>query len=47
MHFSPGASGDLPAGSFADVTVTRAAPHHLVGELVAVTAPRGTGGAWR
>jgi tRNA-2-methylthio-N6-dimethylallyladenosine synthase len=28
----------LPAGTFADVRVTGAAPHHLTGELVAVTA---------
>ena len=30
--------GVLPAGSWADVLVTRAAPHFLVGELVEVTA---------
>ena len=28
----------LPVGTFADVRITRAAPHFLVGELVAVTA---------
>jgi tRNA-2-methylthio-N6-dimethylallyladenosine synthase len=28
----------LPAGSFADVAVTAAAPHHLTGQLVEVTA---------
>jgi hypothetical protein len=30
--------GVLPAGSWADVLVTRAAPHFLMGELVEVTA---------
>ncbi len=34
VHFP----GQLPAGTFADVAVTAAAPHHLSGELVAVTA---------
>jgi tRNA-2-methylthio-N6-dimethylallyladenosine synthase len=28
----------LPGGTFAEVTITGAAPHHLTGELVAVTA---------
>ena len=30
--------GSLPAGTWADVTITRAAPHFLEGQLVAVTA---------
>jgi len=34
----PAAPGSLPAGTWADVTITRAAPHFLEGELVAVTA---------
>jgi tRNA-2-methylthio-N6-dimethylallyladenosine synthase len=36
VHFH----SDVPvaAGSFADVTITRGAPHHLTGTLVAVTA---------
>ncbi|HEX7277697.1 MAG TPA: tRNA (N6-isopentenyl adenosine(37)-C2)-methylthiotransferase MiaB, partial [Acidimicrobiales bacterium] len=34
IHFP----GELAAGTFADVVVTGAAPHHLTGELVAVTA---------
>ena len=33
VHFA----GDVAAGSYADVLVTGAAPHHLTGELVAVT----------
>ena len=39
LHF-PVAPGAVvpPAGSFADVLVTGAAPHHLTGELVALTA---------
>jgi tRNA-2-methylthio-N6-dimethylallyladenosine synthase len=36
VHFP--APTPLPAGTFADVRVTDAAPHHLVGELVEVTA---------
>jgi tRNA-2-methylthio-N6-dimethylallyladenosine synthase len=32
------APGTLPAGSWADARIVRAAPHHLVGELVEVTA---------
>ena len=36
VHFPSGAP--LPGGTFAEVTVTGAAPHHLTGELVAVTA---------
>jgi len=35
VHFP---STPLGAGTFADVRITRAAPHHLMGELVAVTA---------
>ena len=34
----PPATGALPAGTWADVRITRAAPHFLVGELLAVTA---------
>jgi tRNA-2-methylthio-N6-dimethylallyladenosine synthase len=34
----PAPPGTLPAGSWADVHITRAAPHFLAGELVAVTA---------
>jgi tRNA-2-methylthio-N6-dimethylallyladenosine synthase len=38
VHFAPG-TGPAPApGSFADVEVTGAAPHHLTGALLAVTA---------
>ncbi|HUQ38704.1 MAG TPA: tRNA (N6-isopentenyl adenosine(37)-C2)-methylthiotransferase MiaB, partial [Acidimicrobiales bacterium] len=37
VHFAP-VDGVVPAGSFADVRVTAAGPHHLVGELVVVTA---------
>jgi tRNA-2-methylthio-N6-dimethylallyladenosine synthase len=36
VHFR--ADGPLGIGTFADVRVTKAAPHHLTGELVAVTA---------
>ncbi len=35
IHFP---SAPLAPGTFADVRVTRAAPHHLMGELLAVTA---------
>jgi len=39
VHFDP-PDTDVPApGSYADVRVTDAAPHHLRGELVRVTAP--------
>ena len=34
----PAEPGALPAGSWADVLITRAAPHFLIGELVEVTA---------
>ncbi|MDQ3757174.1 MAG: tRNA (N6-isopentenyl adenosine(37)-C2)-methylthiotransferase MiaB [Actinomycetota bacterium] len=34
----PASSGPLPAGTFAQVRVTDAAPHHLLGELLEVTA---------
>jgi tRNA-2-methylthio-N6-dimethylallyladenosine synthase len=37
VHVDPQGAA-LPAGAFADVLVTRAAPHHLAGELVEVTA---------
>ena len=37
VHFP--ATGPLRPGSYARVTVTGAAPHHLTGELVEVTAP--------
>jgi tRNA-2-methylthio-N6-dimethylallyladenosine synthase len=39
VHFSPQAVGDVVAGSFARVEVTRGAPHHLEGRLTEVTAP--------
>ncbi|MHB1774672.1 MAG: tRNA (N6-isopentenyl adenosine(37)-C2)-methylthiotransferase MiaB [Acidimicrobiales bacterium] len=39
VHFAPAAAGSPAAGSFADVAVTGGAPHHLLGELLAVTAP--------
>ena len=40
VHFPPAPWGAEPApGALCDVTVTAAAPHHLVGTLVAVTAP--------
>jgi tRNA-2-methylthio-N6-dimethylallyladenosine synthase len=35
VHFA----GSVPTGSYATVRVTGAAPHHLTGELVEVTAP--------
>jgi tRNA-2-methylthio-N6-dimethylallyladenosine synthase len=40
VHFAAGGAGGaaLPAGTFAQVRVTGAAPHHLTGELVEVTA---------
>src|SRR3954470_3639490 len=39
IHFVPGDGESAPAvGSYAEAVVTRAAPHHLRGELVAVTA---------
>ncbi|HVF33310.1 MAG TPA: tRNA (N6-isopentenyl adenosine(37)-C2)-methylthiotransferase MiaB [Acidimicrobiales bacterium] len=39
VHFEATAAAPaIPVGSFADVRVTTAAPHHLRGELVAVTA---------
>ena len=34
----PAAPGSLPAGTWADVRIGRAAPHFLVGELIEVTA---------
>ena len=34
VHFPPGAGGGPPAGANVEVSVTGAAPHHLVGELV-------------
>jgi len=37
VHFSP-AGARVRAGSFADVMITHGAPHHLLGELVEVTA---------
>jgi len=36
VHFRPGAA--LGAGTFADIRITGAAPHHLTGDLVTVTA---------
>jgi tRNA-2-methylthio-N6-dimethylallyladenosine synthase len=38
VHFGPVGGRGIAAGSYADVTVTGAARHHLTGELVAVTA---------
>ena len=38
VHFAAPADRRIAAGSYADVAVTSAAPHHLRGELVAVTA---------
>ena len=39
VHFATAADGPrIGAGTFADVTITSAAPHHLRGDLVAVTA---------
>ena len=38
FHVVAVAGQALPAGTFAEVRVVRAAPHHLAGELVAVTA---------
>jgi tRNA-2-methylthio-N6-dimethylallyladenosine synthase len=39
VHFA--VSSPLRAGTFADVRISRGAPHHLIGELVQVTgAPR-------
>jgi tRNA-2-methylthio-N6-dimethylallyladenosine synthase len=37
VHFDPSASRGVFEGSYADVAVTGAAPHHLTGELLAVT----------
>jgi tRNA-2-methylthio-N6-dimethylallyladenosine synthase len=40
VHFPPGPGGAEPApGALCDVAVTSAAPHHLLGTLVSVTAP--------
>ncbi len=39
VHFSPRAGLPTPVGCYAEVAVTGAAPHHLVGSLLAVTAP--------
>jgi hypothetical protein len=36
VHFSPGRP--LRTGAYADVEITGAAPHHLTGRLVEVTA---------
>ncbi len=38
VHFAPREGGGPAAGAFCDVEVTRAAPHHLVGALVRMTA---------
>jgi tRNA-2-methylthio-N6-dimethylallyladenosine synthase len=38
VHFAPPPTGMPSAGAYADVLVTDAAPHHLRGELVRVTA---------
>jgi tRNA-2-methylthio-N6-dimethylallyladenosine synthase len=39
VHFAPPAGGAPAPGSFAEVKVTGAAPHHLTGHLLRVTAP--------
>ena len=39
VHFAPPHTGDAGVGAYAEIEVTGAAPHHLRGELVAVTAP--------
>jgi tRNA-2-methylthio-N6-dimethylallyladenosine synthase len=39
VHFRPVGGGPPPAGSYADLRITGAAPHHLTGELLAVTSP--------
>ncbi|HWE70714.1 MAG TPA: tRNA (N6-isopentenyl adenosine(37)-C2)-methylthiotransferase MiaB [Acidimicrobiales bacterium] len=39
VHFQPTGGTRIPAGSFARVAVTGSARHHLLGELVEVTAP--------
>ncbi len=38
VHFAPRDTGPPVVGSYADVRITAAARHHLLGELVAVTA---------
>ena len=38
VHFARPPAAGPPAGAFADGRVTGAAPHHLTGELVALTA---------
>ena len=38
VHFRPPSGGGMAEGSYAEVRVTGAAPHHLTGELLAVTA---------
>ncbi len=39
VHFPVPESARIPAGSFAEARVTGAAPHHLTGTLVRMTAP--------
>jgi tRNA-2-methylthio-N6-dimethylallyladenosine synthase len=39
VHFAPHETGAPPPGAFAEVDVTRGAPHHLTGTLRRVTAP--------
>jgi len=39
VHFAPPPTGVPGAGAYADVRVREAAPHHLLGDLVRVTAP--------
>jgi tRNA-2-methylthio-N6-dimethylallyladenosine synthase len=38
VHFRPVGGNPPPAGSYADLLITDAAPHHLNGELLAITA---------
>jgi len=41
VHFAPPPEGAPPAGTYGEVRVTDAAPHHLAGELVrSAVAPR-------
>ena len=38
VHFAPTDGGGPAPGAFAEVAVTAAAPHHLSGDVLAVTA---------
>ncbi|MHB8669937.1 MAG: hypothetical protein ACYDAD_05150, partial [Acidimicrobiales bacterium] len=39
LALPPGGAAALVPGAFAEVRITGAAPHHLIGELVALSAP--------